>query len=110
MYTLLTMIEACLNSRPLAPLSNDPSDLEPLTPGHFLIGGPLHTAAEPDVTELPFNRLSRYRKAETAFLEKMVERNSTSIPATTQMDRKTTSALYTGQWEESPKYTLGRTV
>jgi hypothetical protein len=64
MYTLLTMIEACLNSRPLAPLSNDPSDLEPLTPGHFLIGGPLHTAAEPDVTELPSNRLSRYQLIE----------------------------------------------
>jgi hypothetical protein len=64
MYTLLTMIEACLNSRPLAPLSNDPSDFEPLTPGHFLIGGPLHTAAEPDVTELPSNRLSRYQLIE----------------------------------------------
>ncbi|XP_029165684.1 uncharacterized protein LOC114936606 [Nylanderia fulva] len=36
--TLLCQIEACLNSRPIAALSDDPSDLSALTPGHFLIG------------------------------------------------------------------------
>ncbi|XP_064625931.1 uncharacterized protein LOC135486763 [Lineus longissimus] len=34
MYTVLCQIEACLNSRPLCPLS---TDLQVLTPGHFLI-------------------------------------------------------------------------
>ena len=45
--TLLTQIEACLNSRPLVPLPNDDDGIEALTPGHFLIGKPL--TALPDV-------------------------------------------------------------
>ncbi|UYV84543.1 hypothetical protein LAZ67_X002574, partial [Cordylochernes scorpioides] len=39
--TLLAQIEACLNLRPLCPLSEEPEDLQALTPGHFLIGGSL---------------------------------------------------------------------
>lgn len=38
--TLLTQIEGCLNSRPLCPLTEDPQDLNYLTPAHFLTGGP----------------------------------------------------------------------
>ncbi|XP_065074715.1 uncharacterized protein LOC135698599 [Ochlerotatus camptorhynchus] len=60
--TLLARIEACLNSRPLTPLSADPNDLEVLTPGHFLIHRPLTSFPEPDLSEIPKNRLDRWQE------------------------------------------------
>ena len=36
--TVLAQIEACLNSQPLVAMPNDDDGIEPLTPGHFLIG------------------------------------------------------------------------
>jgi len=59
--TLLSRCESVLNSRPLTPLSSDPSDLECLTPGHFLIGQPLCALPEPDVSTPPRSRLSRWK-------------------------------------------------
>ncbi|XP_043502767.1 uncharacterized protein LOC122524518 [Polistes fuscatus] len=40
-YTVLTQIEACLNSRPLTGHPDSPLEPFALTPGHFLIGAPL---------------------------------------------------------------------
>ncbi|XP_011684293.1 PREDICTED: uncharacterized protein LOC105447785 [Wasmannia auropunctata] len=59
--TFLTQIEACLNSRPLAALSDDPEDLTALTPGHFLVGTALRAVPEPSLTEEPIGRLTRWQ-------------------------------------------------
>ncbi|XP_011859873.1 PREDICTED: uncharacterized protein LOC105557285 [Vollenhovia emeryi] len=59
--TLLTQIEAILNSRPLEPLSDDADDISALTPGHFLVGSPLPTIPEPSLTDLAISRLSRWQ-------------------------------------------------
>lgn len=58
--TLVCRIEAMLNSRPITPMSSDPSDLEVLTPGHFLTGGPLVSLPETSQSE-PINRLKRWQ-------------------------------------------------
>ena len=60
--TLLCQVEACLNSRPLMPITEGAKDLLPLTPGHFLIGEPVtsletSTNADFDVTGLKRWRL-----------------------------------------------------
>ncbi|CAG7832296.1 unnamed protein product [Allacma fusca] len=58
--TLLKEVEACLNSRPICPVSSDSNDLEALTPGHFLIGAPLMASPENDWNDVAPNRLSRW--------------------------------------------------
>ncbi|GAB1867788.1 Integrase catalytic domain-containing protein [Camponotus japonicus] len=61
MTTLLAQVEACLNSRPLQPLTDDPDDLTALTPGHFLIGAPLLAVPEPSLATERDNTLSRWQ-------------------------------------------------
>ncbi|XP_057671219.1 uncharacterized protein LOC130902947 [Diorhabda carinulata] len=61
LYTILTEVEAILNSQPLSPLSDSSHDLHPLTPSHFLIGRSSNAAPEPNITHLPRNRLSMYQ-------------------------------------------------
>lgn len=92
--TLLTQIEAILNSRPLCPMSADPSDLSVLTPGHFLIQRPL---TDPPIADLTFNignRLKRWQLLEHArdafwkrwqveYLHNLQQRSKWLGPATT---------------------------
>ncbi|XP_050308278.1 uncharacterized protein LOC126744769 [Anthonomus grandis grandis] len=59
--TVLVQIEGVLNSRPLCPISSDPSDLAVLTPGHFLTMQPLSALPDPDFTNHNINRLSRWQ-------------------------------------------------
>lgn len=59
--TLFTEISAVLNSRPLCPLSSDPSEFDVLTPGHFLVGAPLVGLPEQDLSHVVGNRLDRWQ-------------------------------------------------
>ncbi|XP_032688368.1 uncharacterized protein LOC116852282 [Odontomachus brunneus] len=59
LLTILCKVEACLNSRPIARLSDNLDDYEPLTSDHFLIGAAITSAPEPSLLVLNENRLSR---------------------------------------------------
>lgn len=63
LYQLATVIEGCLNSRPLWAQSDDPNDPMPLTPAHFILAKPIlpQPIAE-DVADRPDNRLTAWGK------------------------------------------------
>ncbi|XP_035906396.1 uncharacterized protein LOC118509627 isoform X2 [Anopheles stephensi] len=61
MTTILAEIEGCLNSRPITPMSEDPSDLTALTPGHFLTGENLQLLPSINLTQIPINRLTHWQ-------------------------------------------------
>lgn len=59
--TVLTQIEACLNSRPLVPVNvPDEDGIEVLTPGHFLIGRPLCALPDPSFSLCSVSLLKRW--------------------------------------------------
>jgi hypothetical protein len=55
------------NSRPLTPLSSDPSEVSALTPGHFLIGESLISLPMEDHSNIPLNRLNRWKIVQSHF-------------------------------------------
>ncbi|XP_059056144.1 uncharacterized protein LOC131850012 [Achroia grisella] len=61
MATVTAQVEACLNSRPISPISDDINDLQPLTPGHFLIGVPPIIVPERSYITDNINRLNRWQ-------------------------------------------------
>lgn len=65
--TLVTEVEAMLNSRPLTPVSSDPNDLQALTPAHFLISEPLVALPDQDYSDVPINRLTRWQLVQGLF-------------------------------------------
>jgi hypothetical protein len=85
--TLITQVEACVNSRPLTPMSNDPNDLMPLSPGHFLIGQPLTLMPEPNLIPLQLNSLSRWQHVQQ-LLQSFWKRWSTEYLSSLQQRSK----------------------
>lgn len=65
LQTILTQIEALLNSRPLCTIQED--TIEALTPSHFLIGQPLTLTPEPDLSHLKISTLSRWQMTTNLF-------------------------------------------
>ncbi|CAG9132520.1 unnamed protein product [Plutella xylostella] len=62
--TLLCQVEACLNSRPLSPLTEDPEDLDYLTPGHFLTGSPTMSLPQQELTTRTLDIRNRWKLVE----------------------------------------------
>lgn len=59
LYTIVVQIEGVMNARPLFPQSDDPSDLNPITPAHLVIGrSTLQRPLTEKVDEIPDNRLT----------------------------------------------------
>ena len=57
---LLTQIEAVLSSRPITMMSTDPQGSQVVTPGHFLIGGPLTALPDRVVNDSQATPLKRW--------------------------------------------------
>ncbi|XP_050312840.1 uncharacterized protein LOC126747925 [Anthonomus grandis grandis] len=66
--TVLTQIEACLNSRPLYLYSEDPNDPQPITPGHFLVGQRLTALPSHYYLDIKDNGLTKLQR-----LQKIVQ-------------------------------------
>lgn len=58
--TLISQIEVMLNSHPLTPLLDDPSERNVLTPGNFLIGTLITTVPEHDNLHVSNNQLEQW--------------------------------------------------
>lgn len=64
MSTVIAEIESILNSRPISLISNDPNDMQALTPGHFLIGQPLNSYSHSNLEDVRINRLNQWQMVE----------------------------------------------
>ncbi|XP_077255210.1 uncharacterized protein LOC143893559 [Temnothorax americanus] len=59
--TFTIEVEGILNSNQSLPSPTDPNDMLVLTPAHYLIGKPLTTLPEGDLSSVPANRLSTWQ-------------------------------------------------
>lgn len=119
LLTLLTQIEALLNSRPLCPLSSDPNDMSVLTPGHFLTLEPLVSCPDPDLSNLKLNTLSRWqliqklnadfwKRWKSEYLNTLQQRLKWTSPCSTI--KLNTLVLIKDENKHPLQWTLGRIV
>lgn len=59
--TLLAGVEACMNSRPICAMSDDPEDVTPLTPAHFIIGESLRLPVQAKTIAAPRSALEHFK-------------------------------------------------
>lgn len=74
LMTLLSKIEAILNSRPICALSDDAHDIQALTPGHFMIGEPFILPPPINVPQQTDNSIKRMRNEQQSMLENFWKR------------------------------------
>ncbi|XP_075150612.1 uncharacterized protein LOC142224708 [Haematobia irritans] len=85
--TILARIEGVLNSRPISAISEDPSDLTALTPGHFLKGAPLLSLPEPLIRNLSLvNRWTKLKALHHQFAIQWKNDYLKSLQKTLQME------------------------
>lgn len=87
--TILAEIECILNSRPLTQMSEDPADLEALTPGHLIIGSSMKALPSADTLPASYSFLKQYRII-TALKERFWRVWSTEYIQTLQLKVKWT--------------------
>ncbi|XP_047996432.1 uncharacterized protein LOC125234263 [Leguminivora glycinivorella] len=90
LVTVFTRVEAVLNCRPLCPLTQDPNELEVLTPAHLLIGRPLLSVPEYNFEDIPNSRLNRFNLIQ-AMSQRLWRKWSEQYLHSLQMRRKWTS-------------------
>lgn len=82
--TVLTQIEACLNSRPLVSLPSDEDGIEAHIPGHFLIGRPLEALSDPfPIAPFHFSVVSTYAKHSSVVFGKSGHLSTLTVPNAT---------------------------
>ena len=64
LYTLATEAESIVNGRPLTYTSEDPADLQALTPNHILLGRHRNWASSKDVSELDLFSQKKYKQVQ----------------------------------------------
>ena len=85
---VVIQMQSILNSRPLAAMSNDPKDLQPITPAFFLLGRPanyIHSTIENIDGTISLTQIQTVRTSQKVSLEVLVKRLSGNTPSTKKM-------------------------